>query len=250
MSLPPSFREIQALVFDLMGTCTDWHTSILTTMRRYPLPTPLVDSDLPALASAWRAGFFETIFKSFNMGEESLDIDTVHANVLDKLLESSGVDDDIWTADVRKDLVQAWHFQQGWPDSVHGLHKLKNSLMIVVLANGTTRLQLDIIRFSGLPFHTLFSSQLLQATKPNAGIYHKALDLLALPPAQTAMVAAHAYDLRAAAKLGMKTIYIQRTTEDPQEDMNIVRAEVDLFIDGIDEKGGLLKLAAMWDQGV
>jgi hypothetical protein len=38
-------------------------------------------------------------------------------------------------------------------------------LFSVVLANGTTRLQLDIIRSSKLPFDTLFSSQLLQATK-------------------------------------------------------------------------------------
>lgn len=35
----------------------------------------------------------------------------------------------------------------------------------VVLANGTTRLQLDIVKSSGIPFHTLFSSQLLQLTK-------------------------------------------------------------------------------------
>ncbi len=35
----------------------------------------------------------------------------------------------------------------------------------VVLANGTTRLQLDIAKSSGLPFHALFSSQLLGLTK-------------------------------------------------------------------------------------
>lgn len=35
----------------------------------------------------------------------------------------------------------------------------------VVLANGTTRLQLDITKSSGLHFHMLFSSQLLGLTK-------------------------------------------------------------------------------------
>jgi hypothetical protein len=38
-------------------------------------------------------------------------------------------------------------------------------LLSMVLANGTTRLQLDIIASSGLPFHALFSSQLLGYTK-------------------------------------------------------------------------------------
>jgi hypothetical protein len=113
--LPPSssLREIKALVFDLMGTCTDWHTSILTAMRRYPQPVPLVDSDLPALATAWRAGFFRAIFSSFDAGEESPDIDVVHAQVLDRILEARGVGKDSWNDAVRADLVQAWHNQRG-----------------------------------------------------------------------------------------------------------------------------------------
>lgn len=113
MELPPSLENIQALVFDLMGTCTDWHTSILTAMRRYALPIPLADSDLPALATAWRAGFFRAIFTSFEAGEESPDIDVIHARVLDGLLEAKGVGQETWNATVRKDLVQAWHNQQG-----------------------------------------------------------------------------------------------------------------------------------------
>ena len=33
------------------------------------------------------------------------------------------------------------------------------------LANGTSRLQLDIVKSAEIPFHTLFSSQLLSLTK-------------------------------------------------------------------------------------
>jgi beta-phosphoglucomutase-like phosphatase (HAD superfamily) len=88
----------------------------------------------------------------------------------------------------------------------------------VVLANGTTRLQLDIIQSSGLPFHALFSSQLLGLTKvvpyvlfvsvnshdyhpplqPDPSAYIRTMDLLQLRPEDCIMVAAHAYDLRAA----------------------------------------------------
>lgn len=48
----------------------------------------------------------------------------------------------------------------------------------------------------------------------------------------------------------MRTIYIQRDTEDPEEDMNVIRAEVDVFIDGrraTGSNGGLRTLAGMFE---
>ncbi|KZP01042.1 HAD-like protein [Calocera viscosa TUFC12733] len=243
MSLsPPPFQPVQALIFDLMGTCTDWRSSILTLLRTLPLPAPLSPSDLPELADAWRAGFFRHILESFRRGEESPGIDAVHRMVLDKLLAARGVEDG-WGEREREALVKGWHWQLPWPDAVEGLTRLKKRFMVIVLANGTTRLQLDIIRSSGLPFDTLLSSQLLGHTKPSPDMYLKALDLLDIKPEEALMVAAHAYDLRAAAKVGMKTVYIHRETEDPQEDMSKVRQDVDLFLDGISPWNGLLALA-------
>lgn len=43
----------------------------------------------------------------------------------------------------------------------------------------------------------------------------------------------------------MHTAYIQRWTEDPQEDMNIVKEENNIFIDGrtaTEDNGGLVEL--------
>ena len=59
------------------------------------------------------------------------------------------------------------------------------------------------------------------------------------------MVAAHAYDLRAARKVGMSTAYIQRSTEDLDEDIGIIRGEVDYFCDGLGggSSHGMLQLA-------
>jgi hypothetical protein len=45
----------------------------------------------------------------------------------------------------------------------------------------------------------------------------------------------------------MKTIYIRRATEDPEEDMEAVKDDVCLFIDGTIEHGGLLQLASLLD---
>ena len=50
--------------------------------------------------------------------------------------------------------------------------------------------------------------------KRNPRAYLETARHLSLPPARCAMVAAHMWDLRAAQKLGMKTIYVPRPGED------------------------------------
>jgi len=116
-----------------------------------------------------------------------------------------------------------------------------------VLANGTTRLQLDIVSSSNLPFHTLLSSQLLGLTKPDPEIYRRAAELVGVEVENCVMVAAHVYDLRAVKSVGMGTVYIRRETEDPDEDFTAVEREVDLFLDGRggSEECGLSLLADM-----
>ncbi|KAK7001040.1 HAD-like domain-containing protein [Favolaschia claudopus] len=245
----PHKRPRGAVVFDLMGTCTDWKSSIVASLECQP-PTPAVD--LPRLAAAWRAEFFKEIHRRFEQGEPSEDIDITHRRVLDKLLEEAGVSFAVWGEDVRQSLVESWHNQTAWPDAIPGIELLKQDYFVVVLANGTTRLQLDIVKSTGLPFHSLFSSQLLNLTKPDPQMYSRAVELLDMAPADCVMVAAHAYDLRAAAKIGMKTVYIQRETEDLHENMDQLRTEFDAFVDGTAYRvgGGIFEIAALLKKGI
>ncbi|THV05758.1 haloacid dehalogenase [Dendrothele bispora CBS 962.96] len=238
----------KALVFDLMGTCTDWASSIEGALVSVTSDHHRLES-LRSLTIDWRRGFFEEIHRRFECGEPQEDIDFTHRRVLDRLLQQEkyarlAVE---LEEEGRKRLVQSWHHQNPWPDSVPGLQRLKQKFFIVVLANGTTRLQLDLVQSSGLPFHTLFSSQLLELTKPDPAIYLKVTSLLDVKPEECLMVAAHAYDVRAAATVGMKTAYIHRTTEDPDEDIASIETqqEFDLFIPGTDGTAscGLSRLA-------
>ncbi|KIK55524.1 hypothetical protein GYMLUDRAFT_47739 [Collybiopsis luxurians FD-317 M1] len=247
MSIDTSTSKVpRALIFDLMGTCTNWSQSIVTALRKQcantpsSLPNLQSDADLESFASNWRTGFFREIHQRFENGEPQEDIDITHRRVLDQLLSrpETLVTMDIWGDDIRMGLVQSWHHQVAWPDAIDGLQRLKQQFFVVVLANGTTRLQLDLIQSSQLPFHSLFSSQLLGLTKPDPKIYQKALELMQLEAEDCIMVAAHAYDLRAAAKLGIKTAYIHRTTEDLHEDMEQIGRECDIFVSGTDGSRG------------
>ncbi|KAL3295618.1 haloacid dehalogenase [Colletotrichum asianum] len=132
-------------------------------------------------------------------------------------------------------MIDAWHSQSAWPEVQEAIRSVRQDfgLEVFVHANGTSRLQLDLCRSSGLKFDMLFSSQLLALYKPNLGAYRKALDLIDAKAEEVLMVAAHAYDLRAAKNLGMKTIYIHRWTDDIDEDMVEVKNEFDVFLEGM-----------------
>ena len=54
---------------------------------------------------------------------------------------------------------------------------------------------------------------MVHAYKPDPAAHQLALDRLALDPRRTIMVAAHPWDLRAAAAHGLRTAYVQRAGE-------------------------------------
>lgn len=240
-----TFAKCKALVFDLMGTCCEWHVGIVRSMAQLPSVSGLPSNEYSDFALQWRAAFFQEIHARFEQGLPQEDIDITHRRTLDRLLDGR-VSSDEWDESCRQRLVDAWHDQHAWPDAVPALERLRKKYFVVVLANGTTRLQLDIAQSSGLPFHMLFSSQLLGLTKPDPAIYKRALELMGLMPEECVMVAAHAYDLRAAKDVGMRTVYIRRETEDVGEDFEQIEKGVDMFIDGRDgsEECGIAALAS------
>lgn len=211
----PTLAGCKAMVFDLMGTCCDWHTGIVKAMEKLPDVHGLPSREYDRFALDWRKEFFQEIDARFEQGLPHENIDRTHRRILDHLLDRrDGMEK--WEEGHRQSLIDAWHVQRAWPDVIRALDRLRHhtTFFLVVLANGTTRLQLDIVRSAGLPFHTLFSSELLGLTKPDPAMYRKAIQLMGLEPEECIMVASHAYDLIAAKKVGMKTVYIKRETED------------------------------------
>lgn len=229
------FSGRKTIFFDFMGTCLDWHSGIVAALPgRIPCP------ERSQLAIDWREAFFKDIHDRFEQALPQEDIDTTHARLLDNLLEARATGDQncyVLSSDERAKAVEAWHEMSAWPDVSTALAALRQRYEVFVLANGTTRLQLDLGRSSGLRFDMMFSSQLLGETKPDPEMYRKAMRLVGVAPEESLMVAAHAYDLRAARKVGMATVYVRRWTEDTKEDMGRVEEDVDLFIGKTDGSG-------------
>ena len=68
-------------------------------------------------------------------------------------------------------------------------------------------------KHGGLLWDCVFSSDTFKLFKPDPGMYLGAADMLGLKPEEVMMVAAHKPDLRAAAKCGLKTAFVQRPRE-------------------------------------
>ncbi|KAM7208127.1 Haloacid dehalogenase, type II [Naviculisporaceae sp. PSN 640] len=238
---PP--RNIKAVFFDFMGTCLNWHASVSAS-----LPSALSSDQASGLALEWRRQYF--IWNQHRLAQNlpPEDIDVTLFRTLQKVvaeypslsdIQKSSFDfSETGTSNV-KTMIQAWHNQPPWPDVAPVLSAIKQefpNLEMFVHANGTTRLQLDLVKSSELAgyFSMLFSSQLLGVYKPHEEPYLKALELVKLRPEEVLMVAAHAYDLRGAKKVGLKTVYVPRWTDDVDEDLERIKREqeFDFLLEG------------------
>jgi 2-haloalkanoic acid dehalogenase type II len=230
--------KLKVILFDFMGTCLDWHSGALKV-----LPQSIPETERSHFALEWRHNYFDynDARRQANLLPE--DIDITLWKVLDTLLEKHPQYASLFSDETKQQCVAQWHSMPAWPDVRPALEELKAAgYEVFVYANGTTRLQLDLCRSSGLNFHMLFSSELLGVYKPAPDSYRKVLQFLKIDPGEAVQVAAHAYDVRGAKAAGMKTVYIHRWTDDINEDMKIVRHENDAFLED------MTGLAAVIDQ--
>lgn len=202
--------DIHALCFDVFGTVVDWRTSVIAEGQALGARLGL-QADWPALADAWRRGYFAAMAR-VGRGEQTWDtIDALHRRELDTLLPGFGLQA-IGEAD-RARFNTVWHRLAPWPDAVAGLTRLKQGWTITTLSNGNLSLLVAMAKHAGLPWDAVLSAELFGRFKPDPAVYLGAARLLGLAPGQVMMVAAHPADLVAAQRAGLKTAYVPRPDE-------------------------------------
>ncbi|KAH9950572.1 haloacid dehalogenase [Amylocystis lapponica] len=228
MPAQPPLDGVEAYLFDVFGTVVDWHGSVVSALQA--CTEGVTTADWNSFANEWRKGYYETTRKVAAGGEGPNNVDVMHREILDAMLQTSRWEylAPLWDEAQRQELVLIWHRLNGWSDSTEGLYALKKNAIICTLSNGNVRLLVDMAKHADLPWDAVLSSELFSSYKPNPKVYLGAAELLLLPPEKCAMVAAHISDLRAAASNGMKTVYVRRPTEDPVD----VRAQVKSKQDG------------------
>ncbi len=201
---------VQALTFDVFGTCVDWRTGVAAEARRLGSLNG-VDSDWERLADAWRALYVPSMNRVRRGELPWTNFDRLHRLSLDQVLSELGVEG--FNSAARDELTMAWERLPPWPDAARGLEQLARRFTVTTLSNGNRSQQTALIRFAGLPFQRLISAEDFRHYKPDPEVYLGAASVLGLDPGQVLMVAAHKSDLRAAQGAGMRAAFVERPLE-------------------------------------
>jgi 2-haloacid dehalogenase len=199
--------DVETLLFDVLGTVVDEAGSM-----RAELEAALGHADAghqaQQLEAAWTQRF-AALVAAIGEGAPWRSTDDLNAEALADVLRDGPP---LPEATVRR-LALAGHRLRAWPDSRAALGRLAGRFAIVALSNGSLPMLTDMFAGAGLTWHCVLSGEMVQAYKPDPAVYEFALDRLALDPRRTLMVAAHPWDLRAAATHGLRTAYIERAGE-------------------------------------
>ena len=197
--------DVDTLLFDVLGTVVDEAGSMRAELATTLEHAGVGREQAYALAAAW-TGRFAALMTSIRDGAPWRTTDELNAEALADVVPDGRR---LPEATVRH-LALVGHRLRPWPDSVQALRRFAQHFTIVALSNGNLSMLTDLFAGAGLTWHGVLSAEMVRAYKPDPAMYRLAVDQLALNPHRTLMVAAHPWDLRAAAAHGLRTAYIRR----------------------------------------
>jgi 2-haloacid dehalogenase len=228
-------KPLRVLLFDVFGTLVDWRSSLIEIAEAAAASRPDAGADWAGIVDDWRRAY-QPAMDRVRRGTTWRDLDGLQRETLTDVLARRGIE--LQAAD-RESLISGWRRLRPWPDSREGLDRLRRRHVTATLSNGHIALLADLLKFADLRVDAVLSAQLAAGYKPDAKVYLTALRLLECRPEDAGMVAAHASDLRAAAKLGLRPILVRRSLEWGADTYHADSPE----LDGLLETEGLVELA-------
>ncbi len=200
---------VKALLFDVQGTATDFHSTVCGEAQRIGAGR-FPGVDWPDLVRRWRSSYF-TALDARGRDGGWVSVHSVYRDALDAVLDECGIAG-VSVAE-REELTQAWQRLKPWPDVVPGLTRLKSAFTVATLSNADVSAVVNISKRAGLPWDAVFAAEMAGVFKPDPAIYRMAATYLGLDAGEIMMVASHKYDIRAAARLGFRTAFVARPLE-------------------------------------
>ncbi|WP_405637580.1 haloacid dehalogenase type II [Streptomyces sp. NBC_00056] len=217
--------EIDAVVFDVLGTLVDEPAGIRIGIRA--LDPSLDSSTVEQLLSLWQQHIEREQRRVLDGGRTYLTSDALDQEAARLVAEAAGVGDPASVAA----LARSGRRLPPWPDTVTGLARLAERHPLIGLSNASRTALLEVNAHAGLRWHQALSAEDARTYKPDPAVYRLAVTVSARPPERLLMVATHAWDLRAAQTLGLRTAYVTRPVGDPPT----VTDQFDLYADGLDD---------------
>jgi 2-haloacid dehalogenase len=220
---PPA--GIDLVVFDILGTMVDEPGGI-----RRGLETLLPEADDAAASERlelW-TNHVDTQQREVVAGRRPYAASTaIDLEAATLVAGEAGVTDD----DTVRSLAASAQRLEPWPDSVRALDRIAARFPVVGLSNASAAALTRISSHAGLRWHQVLSAEEARSYKPHPEVYRLAIDLAGCSPDRLLMVAAHAWDLRGAQAVGMRTAYVERPVGDPPSATD----SFDLYSPSLDE---------------
>ncbi|MFG3207067.1 haloacid dehalogenase type II [Streptomyces sp. NPDC048192] len=202
---------MSTLLFDVLGTVVDLQGS-LHAATRSALSAHGMDSEpADALVEAWLTQLNALMTDVRTKRAAWKSHDALTRDALHRAVRALGMED--LPHQARQDLAAATHRLRPWPDSPRMLGRLADSFTVVALSNSSFSGLARLSAAGGLRWHCVLSSEVVRTYKPDPAVYRWALDTLGLNRRTTMMVAAHEWDLLAAAEQGVATAFLARPGE-------------------------------------
>lgn len=201
--------EIDALVFDVLGTLVDEPAGLRAGIRR--LAPSLDEAGTERLLLLWQRHIEREQRRVLDGNRPYLVSDALDREAAALVAEAAGVADPAAVAA----LAGSARRLPPWPDTVAGLARLAERFPLLGLSNASRTALLGLNAHAGLRWHQALSAEDARAYKPDPEVYRLAVTVSGLPPERLLMVAAHAWDLRGAQRIGLRTAYVARPVGDP-----------------------------------
>jgi len=200
----------RALFFDVFGTLVDWRTGIAREAEHI-LAGSGWRCDWIAFADAWR-GEYQPAMEEVRAGRIPFSkLDILHRRNLERILPRFGLEG--LDENTLAELNRAWHRLPAWPEVPQALIRLRRRFLIAPVSNGNIAIMANLARHNGFAWDAVLGAEIAHDYKPKPRVYLAAAEAFDLRPQDCMMVAAHSYDLKAAAGCGLMTAHVARPDE-------------------------------------
>ncbi|MFD9194420.1 haloacid dehalogenase type II [Streptomyces phaeochromogenes] len=200
---------IEVIVFDILGTMVDEPGGLRAAIR--DAVPGADDASVEQLLTVWRDHVEREQRRIAEKGRAYANTEVIDREAAQRVADRAGLTDPVAIAR----LATASRRLKPWGDSVAGLARLARRFPVLGLSNASRATLLRLNAYAQLVWHQALSAEDAQAYKPAPEVYRLALDAAGCPPERVLMVAAHAWDLRGAQAVGMRTAYVRRPVGDP-----------------------------------
>jgi 2-haloacid dehalogenase len=201
--------NIDAVVVDVLGTLVDEPAGIRAGIRN--LDPSLDDLAVDDLLQRWQLHIDNEQRRIVEGGRPYAASDALDHEAAQLVADAAGIADPAAV----NELALAGRRLPPWPDTETGLALLAERFPLIGLSNASRTALLGLNAHAGLRWHQALSAEAAQTYKPAPSVYELAIAVSGAPPERLLMVAAHAWDLRGAQNVGLRTAYVARPIGDP-----------------------------------